>query len=57
MTIFRKESNTVETLIARDIAPLAADENMFVNVTSVTGGKAIAVPGELKGKQKAKQKI
>lgn len=49
MTIFKKKSNTVETLIARDVAPLAADENMFVNVTKVTGGKAIAVPGELKG--------
>lgn len=49
MTIFIKETNKVETLIARDQAPLAATENMFVNVTQVTGGKAIAVPGELKG--------
>lgn len=48
MTIYSKEKNQVETLIARDVAPLAATENMFVNST-VTGGKAIAVPGELKG--------
>lgn len=48
MTIYSKEKNKVESLIARDVAPLAATENMFVN-TTVTGGKAIAVPGELKG--------
>lgn len=48
MTIFRKETNRVETLIARDVAPLAATKNMFVNKT-VTGGLAVGVPGELKG--------
>lgn len=48
MTIFSKESNLVETLISRYIAPLAATEDMFVN-TTVTGGKAVAVPGELMG--------
>lgn len=48
LTIYIKESNHVETLIARDVAPLAATEDMFVN-TTVTGGKAVSVPGELKG--------
>lgn len=48
LTIYSKAKNQVETLIARDVAPLAATENMFVNST-VTGGKAIAVPGELMG--------
>lgn len=48
LTIYIKETNQVETLIARDVAPLAATEDMFVN-TTVTGGKAISVPGELKG--------
>lgn len=48
MTIFRKETNQVETLIARDVAPLKATEDMFVNKT-VSGGLAVAVPGELKG--------
>lgn len=48
MTIYNKKKNLVETLIARDVAPLAATENMFVNST-VTGGKAVSVPGELMG--------
>ena len=48
MTIYIKEANKVETLVARVVAPLAATEDMFVNST-VTGGKAVAVPGELKG--------
>lgn len=48
ITIYIKESNQFETLIARDVAPLAATEDMFVN-TTVTGGKAVSVPGELKG--------
>lgn len=55
MAIYIKEKNQVETLIARDVAPLAATENMFVNST-VTGGKAIAVPGELKGYWELHQK-
>lgn len=48
LTIYNKAKNHVETLIARDVAPLAATENMFAN-TTVTGAKAISVPGELKG--------
>lgn len=48
MTIYSKEKNVVETLIAREVAPLAATENMFVDIP-VTGGKAMATPGELKG--------
>lgn len=49
MTIYNKDKNQVETLIAREMAPLAATENMFGNA-SATGIKAMAVPGELKGK-------
>lgn len=48
MTIFDKKNDKVKTLIARDVAPLAATEDMFVNRT-VTGGLAVSVPGELKG--------
>lgn len=55
MTIYIKETNKVETLIARDVAPLAATEDMFVNST-VTGGKAVAVPGELMGYWELHQK-
>lgn len=47
-TIYRKETNQVDTLIARDVAPLAATEDMFVD-KSITGGISISVPGELKG--------
>lgn len=56
MTIFIKATNKVETLIARDAAPLAATENMFANVSEVAGGKAIAVPGELSGYWELHQK-
>lgn len=48
LTIYRKETNRVETLIARDVAPLKATRDMFVN-TTVTGGLAVGVPGELQG--------
>lgn len=51
MTIFIKEKNLVECLDAREVAPKAATENMFVggNHSSLEGGLSIAVPGELKG--------
>lgn len=49
MTIFIKETNTVKTLIARGVAPLAATEDMFADDSEVNGGRAISVPGELKG--------
>lgn len=48
-TIFDKGSNSIETVIARERAPLASHEKMFVNVSEVTGILAMAVPGELKG--------
>lgn len=49
LSIFIKEANKVETLIARNVAPLAATADMYANDTAITGAKAIAVPGELKG--------
>ena len=51
MTIYIKETQTVEILNAREVAPKLATSNMYVNNSqaSVTGGLAIAVPGELKG--------
>ncbi|KAL5477193.1 hypothetical protein EMCRGX_G023948 [Ephydatia muelleri] len=36
-----------------EVAPRAATLNMFTNVSSTTGGLAVAVPGELKGLEKA----
>lgn len=49
LTIYTKSDGKAETLVARETAPLSAFENMFVNDSSVSGGKSIAVPGELKG--------
>lgn len=47
-TIYIKSTGLVESLTARETAPKAATEDMYVNQT-VTGPLAIAVPGELKG--------
>lgn len=48
-TIYDKASGKVETMIARERAPLASTENMFKNLTKITGILSVAVPGELKG--------
>lgn len=51
LTIYTKETGIIETLNAREVAPIAAKEDMFVGYpeASLDGGLAIAVPGELKG--------
>lgn len=50
MTIYTKALNKIETMIARERAPLAAHENMYENgESSSVGGLSVAVPGELKG--------
>lgn len=49
MTIYTRETKRMETLLARDQAPLAATEDMYLNQTTVAGARSIAVPGELKG--------
>jgi gamma-glutamyltranspeptidase/glutathione hydrolase/leukotriene-C4 hydrolase len=59
MTIYIKSKNLVECLDAREVAPKAAREQMFVNDTkksSLEGGLSIAVPGELKGMWELHQK-
>lgn len=48
-TIYDKSKENVETMIARERAPLASHKNMFENVTIVEGIQSVAVPGELKG--------
>lgn len=55
-TIYDKASGKVETLIARERAPLAAYESMFINMSTVEGILSIAVPGELKGYAEMHQK-
>lgn len=56
LTIYIKATGHSESLIAREVAPIASDENMFASVGSVQGPKAIAVPGELKGYWELHQK-
>lgn len=48
LTIFTAATGKVRTLNAREMAPSKAFKDMFGNGT-VQGGKAIAVPGEVKG--------
>ena len=49
-TIYIKETGTVETLNAREVAPLAAFKDMYESdLQSREGGLAVAVPTELKG--------
>ena len=58
LTIYIKEKGTIETLNAREVAPKLATETMYVNDPqgSVKGGKAVAVPGEIKGLWELHQK-
>ncbi|KAL9646390.1 hypothetical protein ABK040_013905 [Willaertia magna] len=55
--LFMNQTKKVDFIDARETAPLAARTNMYENnyEASVFGGKAIAVPGELKGLWKAHQ--
>lgn len=55
-TIYNKADNNVETLIARERAPLAAHANMYANMSEVTGILSVGVPGELKGYWEMHQK-
>jgi gamma-glutamyltranspeptidase/glutathione hydrolase/leukotriene-C4 hydrolase len=58
MTIYIKSSGKVETLDARETAPLKATEDMFVGnpKAALEGGLSIAVPGEVKGMWELHQK-
>ncbi|XP_055957942.1 glutathione hydrolase 1 proenzyme [Patella vulgata] len=57
MTLYDRKTRTVDAVDAREIAPLFATEDMYVDgkASSVLGGSAIAVPGELKGFQEIHQ--
>lgn len=59
MTIYSKETRKVETLVAREKAPAAANETMYNGLpekASQVGGLSIAVPGELAGLWEIHQK-
>jgi len=51
MSIYNATTKKVMTINAREKAPAAADTYMFVNepIKSMYGGKAVAIPGALKG--------
>ncbi|XP_060842149.1 scoloptoxin SSD14-like [Rhopalosiphum padi] len=51
MSIYNATTKKVMTINARETAPAAADTYMFVNepTKSMYGGKAVAIPGALKG--------
>jgi gamma-glutamyltranspeptidase / glutathione hydrolase / leukotriene-C4 hydrolase len=56
-TVFIKEKNSVETLNAREVAPLSAHRDLFKNgESSSEGGLSIAVPTEVKGLWELHQK-
>lgn len=57
MTIYIRESKTAVTLDAREAAPLNATADMFKNENeSKYSGRAIGVPGELRGYRAAHEK-
>lgn len=55
-TIYDKASGKVETVVARERAPIASKIDMFVNMTTIDGILSVAVPGELKGYAEMHQK-
>ncbi|KAG5666825.1 hypothetical protein PVAND_014835 [Polypedilum vanderplanki] len=59
LSYYSKSEGIVRTLNARETAPAAATTDMYVNDTNsaVSGGKAVAVPGEIKGLWELHQKF
>ncbi|XP_053389957.1 glutathione hydrolase 1 proenzyme-like [Mercenaria mercenaria] len=56
LTYYKRQTGEVHTIIAREQAPSAATEDMFTegkNASSESGGKAIGIPGEIRGLHEA----
>ncbi|KAK3589113.1 hypothetical protein CHS0354_017077 [Potamilus streckersoni] len=51
LTYYQRNTAHVYTILAREMAPKNASENMFVsaNISSQHGGMSIGIPGEIKG--------
>uniref|UniRef100_A0A1A9X248 Gamma-glutamyltransferase n=1 Tax=Glossina brevipalpis TaxID=37001 RepID=A0A1A9X248_9MUSC len=47
--LYKRSEAKIETVIARESAPAAAHKDMFIGETSITGARAVAVPGEILG--------
>lgn len=54
--IYDKASGKVESVVARERAPITSKIDMFVNMTTIDGILSVAVPGELKGYAEMHQK-
>ena len=56
-TVYIKKTGTIETINAREVAPLAGTKDMFDDdLSSRQGGLAVAVPTELKGLEELHKK-
>lgn len=56
MTIFTAATGKVETLNAREVAPIRSSKDMYANYSVISGARAVAVPGEVKGYWELHQK-
>ncbi|XP_055998879.1 glutathione hydrolase 1 proenzyme-like [Ostrea edulis] len=51
MTVYNRRNKTAYTIIAREMAPRDASQDMFLkdNISSIEGGLSIGIPGNIKG--------
>ncbi|XP_078682151.1 scoloptoxin SSD14-like [Branchiostoma floridae x Branchiostoma belcheri] len=58
MTVYNKSTGTSQVIDARETAPLAASEDMFVENPDLAtmGGISVAVPGQVRGLWEAHQR-